>query len=1531
MGISASRVSAVRIPVRDYVPVPIRAPPLALELRGLTMVAQSQYSEHPAEPPRNPTIAKVSGASPGRTLSHQAVIPSSSATMSNKLGEQPPPYGAPPYPPKPAYGGSPSPYPQEQQGYYPPPNQQQQPYYQPGPQMGYYNQGQQQGPFPAGQGPYPPGPYGPPQGYYPQQRESRSPGIFGGLLAAGHGGQHRPLRKYIGSAPTARNLVTVGGDMSYNTASASTLKLKQGRISLCSVRRIVLLGWQFGFLVVAFVALVLLKDMGTISGTPGGDQGTIMSSTETSAEASSATEALSSVASSIASTISSAAQSIASTPAPSASSTGIPEGGSGAAQDDQGIGIVSFLTALGVAVAIFTAQILIFLLLRNKLARIFKPKTYLVPERERTEPPPTNPLALIRRLFHYSDREVIKKCGLDAYFFLRYLKTLLVIFIPICCVVMPILIPINYVGGRGKNIDVSQSSNDTVVDEPRGLDTLAWGNVRPDRTGRYAAHLLMAILVVIWVCTVFFFELRVYIKVRHDYLTSAEHRLRASATTVLVNSIPPKWLSVEALNGLFDVFPGGVRNVWLNRDLSTLLEKVELRDKIHRKLEDAETELIKAAKKSHLKKMRAEEKRRRKELKIKRETKEERLAREAKEDDDAKQMANSTSGKTAGDRHDVPHTIDEGVRESQHDQNNHDHTHDQDSGGFKIPILGAPLAKVGHGLKGVVSKAGNEVENTLETTNGFTGLIQPPNSTVGRASVEHRKGRLEEETDDIPPQSATETLDRPFSTHSSDSTRGIRSNGVPTSNAGNRVRQLDNIEDIYVKEETKFWQFWKPPSGSYASPVPQGAAAAEYRVQKAGEHKTFWQSFKSSLPFTGGEEVTYEYPMAHNPDYKEDQEGGAEWEKYLRKKDRPTHLLPLFGVTWLFGLPFITKKVDTIYWCREQLAKLNMEIEEDQKHPERFPLMNSAFVQFNHQVAAHMACQSVVHHIPKQMAPRTIEISPRDVIWSNMALPWWQEWVRTFAAFAIVAGMILLWAIPVAWTAALSQLDELIRENEWLSFLKDNPTVESFARAIAGVLPAIFLALLLFLVPVILGLLAQFKGAKTGAQKTEFIQVFYFAFLFIQVFLIVSIASFFAASFQTFLNNLGELRNIDQVLFLLARNLPKAANYFFSYMILQAMSTSSGTLLQIGTLIVWYIVARMFDSTARQKWTRNTKLNSVRWGSFFPVYTNFACIGLIYCVIAPLISIFAIITFSLLWLAQRYTMLYVNRFESDTGGVLYPRAINQTFTGLYVMELCMAGLFFIAIDENDQNPCIAHGAVMIAVLILTICYQFLLNWSFSPLFRYLPITFEDEAVLRDEAFQRAQDRRLGLIDEDEAEDEADDRMEKTSPHSSTDDKDIELREVRNRQRKQDRGFNPVKQVGTWARGGGSQLKKLTRRTEADKAAIYRRQQRQKDLEAQRAIGEALYGGFHDEIEDLTPEERDLLTQHAFQHSALRARRPTVWIPRDDLGVSDDEIRRTQEYSDCIWISNEGTALDSKMRVVYGKAPPDFSEVDLINL
>jgi hypothetical protein len=96
-------------------------------------------------------------------------------------------------------------------------------------------------------------------------------------------------------------------------------------------------------------------------------------------------------------------------------------------------------------------------------------------------------------------------------------------------------------------------------------------------------------------------ELDAFIRIRQDNLTSDLHKGTVRATTILVTSVPQQFLDVNTLRQVFSVFPGGVKNVFLNRDCSDLLTMVELRDSIAHRLEGAETELIRTANKIHRK------------------------------------------------------------------------------------------------------------------------------------------------------------------------------------------------------------------------------------------------------------------------------------------------------------------------------------------------------------------------------------------------------------------------------------------------------------------------------------------------------------------------------------------------------------------------------------------------------------------------------------------------------------------------------------------------------------------------------------------------------------------------------------------------------------------------------------------------------------------------------------------------------------------------------------------------------------------
>lgn len=116
------------------------------------------------------------------------------------------------------------------------------------------------------------------------------------------------------------------------------------------------------------------------------------------------------------------------------------------------------------------------------------------------------------------------------------------------------------------------------------------------------------------------------------------------------------------------------------------------------------------------------------------------------------------------------------------------------------------------------------------------------------------------------------------------------------------------------------------------------------------------------------------------------------------------------------------------------------------------------------------------------------------------------------------------------------------------------------------------------------------------------VQNYYFAFLFMQLFLVVAIA----ASYSTIMENITDVISWPE---LLAQNILRSSNYFFSYMMLQAMSVSAGALVQIMGLFTWVLLAPIKDFTAQEKWARMTSLNGIQWDTFFPVYTTLASIG----------------------------------------------------------------------------------------------------------------------------------------------------------------------------------------------------------------------------------------------------------------------------------------------------------------------------------
>ncbi|KAK3060787.1 hypothetical protein LTS18_007686, partial [Coniosporium uncinatum] len=266
---------------------------------------------------------------------------------------------------------------------------------------------------------------------------------------------------------------------------------------------------------------------------------------------------------------------------------------------------------------------------------------------------------------------------------------------------------------------------------------------------------------------------------------------------------------------------------------------------------------------------------------------------------------------------------------------------------------------------------------------------------------------------------------------------------------------------------------------------------------------------------------------------------------------------------------------------------------------------------------------------------------------------------------------------------------------------------------ITGLIPVVWVALLMVLVPIFCRLLATFCGAITTAEVELMTQQWFFAFEVIQVFLITTFASGASAVLSSAINQPSQIPN------LLAQNLPEASNFYISYFILYGIGIASLQLANVVAILLYWVLGALMDKTPRKKYNRYTTVPGIKWGSFYPKYTLLGVICLSYSCIAPLVLGFAVIGLVLLYLAFKYNMLYAQDCTPvNTNGAGYQRALQHLMVGVYLAEVCLIGLF--AIKTGGSSGSAGPLILEIIFLVATILFHRYVRSMMAPLVHSLP-------------------------------------------------------------------------------------------------------------------------------------------------------------------------------------------------------------------
>lgn len=565
-----------------------------------------------------------------------------------------------------------------------------------------------------------------------------------------------------------------------------------------------------------------------------------------------------------------------------------------------------------------------------------------------------------------------------------------------------------------------------------------------------------------------------------------------------------------------------------------------------------------------------------------------------------------------------------------------------------------------------------------------------------------------------------------------------------------------------------------------------------------------------------------------------------------------------------------SKKVDTINYCRERLPVLDKEVRHLQKTYKKNTNKNSIFVEFEDQYHAQLAYQTVVHHMPLRMCPAHTGVEPSDVYWMNMRLFWWEKIVRNALAIYGVVALIIFWAIPVAFVGVISNINYLTTKLPWLRWIDKIPSW--ILGVITGLLPTGMLSLLTTFLPIFIRSFAKIAGCVSSQEVELFTQASYFSYLIVNNFLVTALASSATATVSKIINNPSSALSI------LANSLPKSCNFYISYIILQGMTVAGGALLQVVGLFLYFILGALFDKTLRKKYARFSGLGTLAWGTTFPTFTLLACITLAFSIIAPMILLFATVAFFLIFIAYCHNLTYVFVEGPDSRGAHYPVALMQTFTGLYLGQICLLGLFIVG---KGYGPIVLQAMGLGA----TIFAQINLRRAFGRLGTVVPIDLMIplDGFSQTPSFSGETDNRYKVL--------------KENYHEK--DQKVQEEVKQNLEENVENGLSLVPLLADRETNHVNSNNILIRWIRADYFMNYNHAKK---------MVPANYN-----IETVEADNK-----HAYDQPYISSKMPVLWIPKDPMGWSTEQIKQN---SSILTVLDDNSGFNKKGKIYFeGSAP-----------
>ena len=421
------------------------------------------------------------------------------------------------------------------------------------------------------------------------------------------------------------------------------------------------------------------------------------------------------------------------------------------------------------------------------------------------------------------------------------------------------------------------------------------------------------------------------------------------------------------------------------------------------------------------------------------------------------------------------------------------------------------------------------------------------------------------------------------------------------------------------------------------------------------------------------------------------------------------YVLPKKQPKWKIGLLGLFGEKHNLESSPVYIKEHNEELEKLRADQASLDNGNTAFLRFGSQTEAHAFARLIDKSDKRfKMVRTSVEVVPEDVQWSNISMSPYERHIRTAISWALTIGLIIIWAIPVAFVGIVSNIDAMCEQASWLAWLCTIP--DAALGIIKGILPSVLLVVLFALLPVVIRKWIQMQGEilKSDIELKLFSR--FWLFQVIHGFLIVTLAS----GLITALQNIDE--QVKELPTLLANKLPDASIFFLTFVLTTTFAAAakaySRAIPSAMSLLSNFPIIR--GNTPRKVYAKKFKMMSFSWATAWPPICLLICLTIVYSVIQPIMVVISLFAFIIMYAAHKYLMYWCADQPDalETGGLLYIKALRTVFVSLYIEEICLCGLFFLMTDDTGSRSTtgLACGAIMAALIVFTALFQIWIDW-----------------------------------------------------------------------------------------------------------------------------------------------------------------------------------------------------------------------------